>query len=498
MVPGVSAEPASGASSTSQPQGLSQSLPLQQPAGIEGRLSHVHSLPPEILGEVFMQLHLLPAEDLDANCPKFAHATAMFTVASVCKLWRAAALGRAGLWSRRIVFDFTELHKSGPRNEHWLLYLRTYLIRARVRPLCLYAIGLAFHSDWEGSAGQHAWRQILDALPRCVRFTLHVYPTDGTGDLLPLSFNIATPFLEEFALLAITPSNAGARYSSHGCGTFLPNAPRLRKLFLRYPMPRYITWTPFPALEELDFEACLTEPHRADLLDILPACEHISMLEICQTDTRWIDAARYLQKRSNSTSTLPNLRKLIDVSDQLVMVGQYAPLLARSCPGLQTLNLKAYAGTRAEVRAAGTLGANITTLDITFSRDAFNSPPRGILPKLLDALPALEELAYTCVRFCAADFEPLCAPAARTGRWTAPRLQRIKCRIVLLYSLEWVQTVWQLVRFVKTRTETAGQPGPLRVFEIDDSQFTKREDRMPEWLLAVIARLLRRVPEDDV
>ncbi|EJD36952.1 hypothetical protein AURDEDRAFT_174023 [Auricularia subglabra TFB-10046 SS5] len=502
MVPDASAEPASITNSTSQPRGLSPNLPLQQPAGINGHPSPVHSLPQEIFGEVFMQLHLLPAVVLDAHRPNFAHAMAVFTVASVCRLWRAAALGRPGLWSRRIAFDFTKLHKSGPRNEHWLLYLRTYLLRARARPLCLHAVGLAFHSDWEGSAGQDAWRQILDALPRCVRFSLRVYPTDGTGDLLPLSFNIATPFLEEFALIALTPSDAGSRYSTRrDNATFLPSAPRLRKLFIQYPVPRYITWTPFPALEELYFEACLTEPRRADLLDILPACEHISKLEIHQIDTQQIDAARYLHERSNSTFTLPNLRTLVDDSPHFVIVGQFAPLLARGCPDLQTLRLKTYTGISAEVRAIETVGANLTTLRIEFSMDPFGRP-HGILPQLLGAHPVLEDLTYTDVQFRAEDFEPLSAPDPITGLWIAPRLHIIKCSVSHPPILEWVQTIWQLVRFVKMRTESSGQPGSsprrLRVFELTDPQWQRLDYRMPEWVLAVVARLLHRVPRDDV
>ncbi|RDB14540.1 hypothetical protein Hypma_016519 [Hypsizygus marmoreus] len=214
--------------------------------------SHIHSLPPEILGEIFIQC-------LHAYSHVSIHEAPML-LCRVCGYWREVALSMASLWSNFICYIGKETRPS-----HALLF-QLWLQRSRTHPL-----SLLFIPDERGGptmkallANVHRWRNIevlLDAelgkmllgirgenAPELESVDIMVRPGDWDVDRLFSNLNsfpslrriawddddYIPPSLLNMSWPRLTHIKLTCRVSASDCITLLSHTPSVESVFMRH------------------------------------------------------------------------------------------------------------------------------------------------------------------------------------------------------------------------------------------------------------------------
>ncbi|KZV89177.1 hypothetical protein EXIGLDRAFT_751271 [Exidia glandulosa HHB12029] len=331
-------------------------------------LHPVRRVPLEVLGIIFE--HSLP----EWAAVPLAHLSATelgvrqsppFRLASVCRLWRFAALACPRLWACiKLNLKFMTPHNAGS----WLDYVSTLIERSAQTPLCIQIARLRPHSEIDGPVID----TLISSLSRCTSLLLdldHVFDTDGILDImhadlpvlrgLRLGATTVHPTVDRTRIFSHTPMLSYIKASFPLTGTrlcvpelitaevqnctvsdlsaLLTAAQSLRNLRVSN-LPTVVDLTPstsWPSIRILDIRA---KGYRNDAVGSLGQYLQFPNIGYLTLTGSWIGGRDRMAYFAATSGTMPLLTRLdlfehnLDVDGALFMQG------LSSCPALATIN----------------------------------------------------------------------------------------------------------------------------------------------------------------
>ncbi|KZV86395.1 hypothetical protein EXIGLDRAFT_752837, partial [Exidia glandulosa HHB12029] len=241
------------------------------------KLSPIRAFPQDVLVHIFLLSFYSSVNEFACNVGGTKTSPSsldpardfIFTVAAVCREWRAVALNAANLWTAISLGlgDFVMLDDGDEdpaewrtRTSAWIAHVDTCLARSRTAPLYIYLYELTAHDapnimDPEFTAYRSIMSKLLGAAGRWKVFYARIRHCLGGSSYVPLNFQAATPLLERFMLWEDTyfPDERPNFADPPIPARFLSHAPRVHALHIPNSLLRWGAFpsTCFPSLRSL-------------------------------------------------------------------------------------------------------------------------------------------------------------------------------------------------------------------------------------------------------
>jgi len=246
-------------------------------------MPHINDLPPEILGEIFVQVTTVDGKDIyfpskinfalpAPYSPHYRSVASPYSISHVSRRWRDIALDTAALWSRLCVVQ--------PQTKGIVRLLEEWVTRAGSLPLRL---SLYEHSYHQPSATVAVLVFFLNAIHRCTSFEMDVKTLAGRHpDYSRIGTREPTVLLQSVSVRIDDTPGSTPIYR-----------PFIVTRLLSSPNLRFVQWhhnqlLPLPVashfwseLRELRLE---TEVNLVDLIYALSYCQNLERLAVFRVD----------------------------------------------------------------------------------------------------------------------------------------------------------------------------------------------------------------------